>query len=768
MNNTYLALATVNLVLGGLVFLLGLVILRENPHQRLNRVVSLMLFFGGFGAILSALSLVTPGTTAGGTLAASAAAGSWRQNVAYLWEFFFPTLFLFASIFPEERAFTQRARLPFGLPAPGFTILVYAPHLFHFALTLAITIFRPDLKLTVGPEFKILEPFLGLIGILARLFLSVHQALFSLVDLGFGALAVALLLGSWRRADVPRIRQQLGAISIGLTGCLALYALATSIPTLIGRPLEPTLASALTTAALTVGSGSIAYSIVRFKFLDAKLLARRGILYAVASALLIGLYLLVISRVSRIATAAIGVDARVVEPVFLIMALTLFQPAIARMEEWLDSMLLRDPTDYRNVLRQLGRDLQTTIDLETLLSRSIRTLTETLLLRSSYVVVHTPAGPVAYAGSGQPLSADSCERLVDLLPRLSTRESSFRLTDPVDGLRRLDRELLVQQLGIELMVPLRWRGEALGILLLGEKLTATEYTSEDVSLLTSLATQMSVSLQNALLLRDRVAIARLEQELNLARQIQRSFLLSEFPVVPRCEVYAVNLPSKHVGGDYYDVVPTADGGHLLAIADVAGKGVPAALLSAMLQAALRTQARAVDSVTRILQNINTLVYRSTAVHQFATFFLAHIDRHGMRLTFCNAGHNWPVLIRANGERQYLERGGLLLGIRESVDFEEEGLTLGPGDRLVFYTDGISEATSPDGELYGDLRIADFIAALPQELCARDIADRILDTVHEHLAGAEPQDDVTLLVLRVLAPAAVEQEGTPLPEAVTVV
>src|SRR5262249_54903169 len=195
----------------------------------------------------------------------------------------------------------------------------------------------------------------------------------------------------------------------GVVGFPLLVRVRTPIPTLLGRPLERNMQAALTTAALTLGSGAIAYSMVRYKFLDTKLIARRGILYAIASAVLIGFYLLVIDRVNQAVAGAFGIDPRIVEPVFLIIALTLFQPAVAKLEESLDKMFLRDPTDYRNVLRALGREIQTTIDLEDLLNRSVRTLTEALLLRSSYMVAITADGPVSRTGAGEPLSPESLE-----------------------------------------------------------------------------------------------------------------------------------------------------------------------------------------------------------------------------------------------------------------------------------------------------------------------------------------------------------------------
>jgi serine phosphatase RsbU (regulator of sigma subunit) len=729
-------LATVNLVLGGLVFLLGFVILRENPRQRLNRVVSVMLFFGGFGAVLAALSLLVPGKTDTAGL---------QVNVSYVWEMFFPTAFLLASIFPEERAFARPFTLPGGMRSPNFVLLVYTPHVFHFLLVVTMSFMPVEHVAHTGGFARSLADLGSVIG---RLFLSVHQALFSLVDLFFGAAAVVLLFGSWRHTQVPRVRQQLGAITVGLVSCLVLYAFATTIPTLLGRPLERGMQAALTTAALTLGSGAIAYAMVRHKFLDTKLIARRGILYALASAVLIGFYLTVIERMNQAVAGAFKIDAHIVEPVFLIIALTLFQPAVAKLEESLDKMFLRDPSDYRNVLRALGRELQTTIDLEDLLNRSVHTLTEALLLRSSYMVAITAEGPIARTGAGEPLSPDSLDGVAAIMTRLSTQEPSYRLADPVDGLKRVDRELLVRKLGIELMVPLRWRNETLGIVLLGEKITGTEYTSEDVTLLNSLGSQMGVSLQNALLLRDRLKVARIEEELSLAHQIQQTFLQSDFPALPRCEVHAVNLPSRQVGGDYYDVVQAPDGSFLVAIADVAGKGVPAALLSSMLQAALRTQARSVESPATILRNINSLVYRSTAVHQFATFFLARVSADGNRMAYANAGHNWPILLRRNGERAWLKTGGTILGIMEDVAMDEGSLELHAGDLLVFYTDGISEATNSDGELYGEERLVEFVAGLPPALNPEAISASILREIERHLGRLEAQDDRTLVVLRV--------------------
>ena len=739
--NSFRLLATLNLALGGMVFLLGLLILRENPRQRLNRVVALMLFFGGLGSILAAMSFLGSGPGAASDVSTQRSV----QNAAYLWEFFFPTLFLFACLFPEERGFTRRGTgIPWMRFAPNFQTIVYAPHAAHFVLAVLLAFAPPTFAITVPDSMRAMAPLAGLASLMVQVFIAIHRSLFSLVNLGFGIAAIALLLDSYRRVRARRLRQQLRAIGLGLATCLLLYSLGSLFPTLLNLTISEWARSALTIAALTVGSGAIAYAMVRHKFLDAKLLARRGILYGIASAALVGVYLVVVTRLNQALTQITGVDSRVIEPVFLVVALIVFQPAISWLEEILDRLLLRDPGDYRNVLRNLGRDLQTTIELEDLMTRSIRTISEALLLRTSYLVALPRGDVLLRAGGGAVPSEQDQALLPDILHRLPETADSVRLADPVPGLTPADRALLIGRLGVSVVFPLHSRGETVGGLLLGEKLTGTDFTSEDVTLLSSLAGQMSIALQNALLVREREQVVRIEEELRLARQIQRSFLHSEFPPTPRFDVHALNIPSKEVGGDFYDLVPAENGVFLLAIADVAGKGVPAALLSSMLQASLRTQAGSIASVSEILRNINTLVYRATAVHQFATFFIARVEHDTLHMTFSNAGHNFPVVIRRDCEPVFLERGGTVLGIVDGAAYEEERVGLRSGDLVVLYTDGITEARNDDDEEFGEERL--IASAVRHRDCDAYVLQARLSEAVSRFAGGHYQDDATLIVV----------------------
>jgi hypothetical protein len=245
--------------------------------------------------------------------------------------------------------------------------------------------------------------------------------------------------------------------------------------------------------------------------------------------------------------------------------------------------------------------------------------------------------------------------------------------------------------------------------------------------------------------------ARAEHELRVARNIQGSFLPTSFPAMGAVEVDALNVPSREVSGDFYDVVPDGEGRFLIAIADVAGKGIPAALLSSMLQASLRTQAGSIPSVSAILRNVNTLVYRGTAIEQFATFFLARLDTTTLELTFCNAGHNYPVILKRDGRIATLERGGTVVGILANAIYEEGVVALEPGDRLLLYTDGVSEAASPSGELYGEERLLALLRELPAGLGCKESIARILDEVRRFMGQTEAADDITMVMARVADP-----------------
>jgi len=248
-----------------------------------------------------------------------------------------------------------------------------------------------------------------------------------------------------------------------------------------------------------------------------------------------------------------------------------------------------------------------------------------------------------------------------------------------------------------------------------------------------------------------MARERLERELETAREIQEKLLPHEMPRVRGFEIAGTSVPSHQVGGDYFDFLETETGQLGIAIADVSGKGIPAALLMANLQASLHAQIIKPGKVAETASRMNNLLVRSTDSHMFATFFYGILDRNKSTFTSTNAGHNPPILVRADRKIKRLEKGGLVLGFLPEQQYAQETVTLKEGDVLVLYTDGITEAVGPSSEkisenLFGEKRLIKVILANVAKT-AREIQSAILKAISSHTANAPQYDDITLVVIK---------------------
>jgi serine phosphatase RsbU (regulator of sigma subunit) len=248
-----------------------------------------------------------------------------------------------------------------------------------------------------------------------------------------------------------------------------------------------------------------------------------------------------------------------------------------------------------------------------------------------------------------------------------------------------------------------------------------------------------------------IARERLESELKIARKIQEKLLPHEMPDVPGFEITGTSLPSQQVGGDYFDFLDMGEGKLGIAIGDVSGKGIPAALLMSNLQASLHAQQARSGDVAEVVSRINDLLVRSTDANMFATFFYGILDREKLRFTSTNAGHNPPLLFRHSGDIERLESNGLLIGFMAKQIYSQHTVTLKPGDVLVLFTDGITEAvdiglTNVADNLFGEERLIQVIK-LHLSDSARSIQSAILKAIANFTGNSLQSDDITLVVIK---------------------
>lgn len=302
-------------------------------------------------------------------------------------------------------------------------------------------------------------------------------------------------------------------------------------------------------------------------------------------------------------------------------------------------------------------------------------------------------------------------------------------------------------------------GSPIGVLILRGRADGRSYRSGDVKLLTALAALSAAFIRNDKLAGEARRAEARKREDEITRQIHRSLLPDSDPVVPGLEISGICRAAENIGGDFYGYIPLPDGGVGVAMADVAGHGVGAALYMAAAKGALQAEARRVPAPGELLRSTNqALVADFSRQDVFATAFFARFSPGGRGFSYANGGHNPPLLVRSGGEVDLLRAGGPALGILPDRAYAEEQREFALGDLLIIYTDGLVEARDPERRFYGMERLIEQ-ARLNRDGDARAIREGLLEDLFRHCGAKTLQDDVTLVVIRAVAsPFAVPEEG----------
>lgn len=301
-------------------------------------------------------------------------------------------------------------------------------------------------------------------------------------------------------------------------------------------------------------------------------------------------------------------------------------------------------------------------------------------------------------------------------------------------------------LGLDVLIPLTVRGRAQGVLGLGPKLTGQPYTHEDFEFLYALGNLALTSIQNTYLVEEQIEKERMAQEMRLARDIQERLLPQEPLTCDTLDVAGCSIPSQDVGGDYFDMCTLEDRRLMLAIADVTGKGMPASLLMANIQACLRVLLPLNLYLEDATARINGVIHQNTGFDKFITFFWGLFNPETRQFAYVNAGHDPPMHFVGDAAPQRLDTGGLLLGVFSNGTYERGKITIAPDDVVALFTDGVTEAMSPDQEEYGEARLQTVLEAHRTET-AQEILDAVLEDVHRHADGAPQSDDITMIILK---------------------
>jgi sigma-B regulation protein RsbU (phosphoserine phosphatase) len=307
----------------------------------------------------------------------------------------------------------------------------------------------------------------------------------------------------------------------------------------------------------------------------------------------------------------------------------------------------------------------------------------------------------------------------------------------------------LKRLDVRMAAALRTKQEISGVLLLGPPASRSEYTAAERRLVRTCATQLALMVENGRLTDRVVEQEKLRRDLALAAEVQKHLLPPYPPDAAVASLAAISLPARSVGGDYYDFIELGEHQIGVALADVAGKGVAAALIMSVVQASLRILS-CENNVTlpQLAAKMNQFLHRSTPSNSYATFFYAQLDKSTRRLRYVNAGHLPPYLLHSQGGGvEELSTGGAVIGLFPQMNYEEAAVDMQPGDVLVAFTDGVTEALNASDEEFGEERLKDLLRRVVH-LPVAEISSRITEELRHWISDAPQYDDLTFIVMKV--------------------
>jgi len=582
---------------------------------------------------------------------------------------------------------------------------------------------------------------------------------------------VVVMTDKLRSASTEDAKRRLRVLLVGTgIGMGALILVFVVLPDLGYSPnIRPHLWVAIAgSTVFMIAPLTLAYVVLVQRAMDVGILIRQGTKYALARATIWAVQFILIAvatyklLVPLLTKKEIPQDQLWQAALFIFLFFLVRFVFSKRTSNWLDKKFFREAYDSERVLNELSDEVRKYTESGPLLKTVAKCVAETLhVTQIGMLLREGPKFCVAEAVGAFPgntgkfvLAANS-----STIRNLANTNAAAQLyrEDPDAWYLMADEteRQTLDDLGTELLLPLPGRNRLMGVMALGPKQSEAAYSKSDLHLLQVLATQTGMALEVSELAHSLANEAaqreRVNREIEIAREVQERLFPQEMPLLTKGSVAGHCRPAQGVGGDYYDVFPLQDGRLGLAIGDVSGKGISAALLMASLRASLRgvTLDNPRD-FAKLMDKVNRLVYEASADNRYATFFFGALDPETLVLECVNAGHNAPLVLRqkpeGGAEILRLEADGPVVGLLPFAPYTEQSLQLKPGDLVVTYTDGISEAMTRKDEEWGEERMM-VAAAAAREGSAEEVLKAIFDDADVFTDGAPQHDDMTLLILK---------------------
>ncbi|MBN1449128.1 MAG: SpoIIE family protein phosphatase [Bacteroidetes bacterium] len=578
--------------------------------------------------------------------------------------------------------------------------------------------------------------------------------IFYYVPLLYFLVGLSIFLHSYYTRVEPEqrnaLRPILQSIIIGVAAFIYTAVINTMYPFVIF--LQPYL---LLPSLLIVGiPPAFGYSIIKHRLMDVTVIVKRSIIYGVVTAIIAAIYLAVVFGLGRMLGVILGeTDNQLWTLIAFVIIALLFDPLKQRVQRIVDRFFYRERYNYQKALLEFSSELPRQINLEQILNSVVNRISSTMHVDKVSVSLCGENNGCYVVSKNIPeelcVFSDSPGGVYELLERtrqpqsFALIEEDTRITDPADRQKIIDSD-------IYLMVPMFLQDKLLGAVNVGPKLSGSVYSQEDIDLLSTVAGHAAIALENARLHRSEINDQKIQEQLKIAQRIQQGLLPKDNPSNDRLDIDGVSIPAMTVGGDYYDYIELPGNRLLVAVGDVSGKGMSAALYMAKVQGMIRFAAQIYGSPREILSSVNRLIYEGMERNSFITMILALFDLDAGTVTMCRAGHTQP-LVALNGDMRFLGSDGMGLGLEPGDIFdrslEENVHALKPDGLILLYSDGLTEAMDVDMKEFGEERVIDLVRKW-SHCSSTELKNHLIEAIVEHRDGAEQNDDITLVVIRV--------------------
>lgn len=503
---------------------------------------------------------------------------------------------------------------------------------------------------------------------------------------------------------------------------------------------------------------SIGYSIFKYRILDTEFIVKKGLVFGIITAFIVGIYLLLVLVLDSLLRQFMPENKQILTIALIIIVTFSFDFVNKKAKEFVDKQFYRERYNYRKSLLEFSEELPYLNNMKQIINKIGTSVKNTMGINNLNVwfkdeefnkIVESEFGKntngetVVYKGNN----------FDEAFSAIFKNKKEHRLLNDIylHELKLSDEQKeIIKKENYVLSIPIFIKDNLIGAMNFGEKPSGKAYSEEDIDLLKTLASQASIAFENSRLQKEKISKQVIEEELQIARNIQMGLLPQKINSIEGLEVSGFYNPAKIIGGDFYDVIKINDNKMLVIVADVSGKGIPAALYMSKVQAMIQFAAKIFQSPKDILIEVNKQIHNRIDKKSFITTIVALFDLEKMTVKICRAGHN-PAIYSVNGKLNILKNKGIGLGLESEnifdIHLEETEIKISNDNVFVFYSDGLTEAMNKNHEEFGTEKFLEIIESNRHNSCS-SIQKEIINSVSDFRGEAEQNDDITLVVTKI--------------------